>query len=431
MTLATASHAFLHPSYFPIDPFHLFFENIMPLLWDIWTSLSTPEELVHLSKEMAAQLGQLVADGMKTLPPVFCGPVRDPNLKRQSQYKAYEWMALLYWYILPIGIEIEMEGSVLRNFSKLVQIIEIVMTIKPLSDNEIEDLQDKINDFLIEYEQVYVGGDPNKISRCRLCVFQLVHIPMHIRWYGSISIGSQATVERTIGEAGHKIHSKKSPFANMANIFYEKELIKGLLLYYPQLQVGNVKSIERQRGKHTLFGSIKIKSEERKEGQPFYCQVQAIFDRVKILGKFDTTLIKRRWGKCNLSNGRVLSSTLSEAMGDKNKRSRCHFEAKTGGVNQLIFGKAVAFFKIEETNRCVVVYEQFVKMEKTLNVWRGTWSENLDVLDVTQIVDIIGIWAYNDTVYPLRKHPGSQWISKEANGIDVNEGHDGDLEWED
>jgi hypothetical protein len=420
--LASASPAFIHPSFFPLDPFHLFFENIVPWIWDIWTIESKPDDEVHLSKDMAEKLGQLVAKGMKTLPPAFCGPVRDPHLKRQSQYKAYEWMALLYWYIVPIGIELEMESSVLRNFSRLVKVVELAMTIKPISEDEIEGLQVEINQFLIEYEQLYVGDDPEKIFQCRLCIFQLAHVPMHIRWYGSIRLGSQATVERTIGEAGHKIHSKKSPFANMANIFYEKELIKALLLYYPQLG-----SVERQRDKPALFGSIKIKAEERKEGQPFHCQVHAIFERVKNLGQFDITLIKSRWGKCNLSSGRVLSSTLSETIGDKNKRSRCHFEAQMQGVDQPIFGKAVAFFKIEEIGQNVVVYHPLVKVEKMLNVWRGTWSETFDVLDVAQIVDIIGIWSYKSNVYPLRKHPVFQWMSKEEREIDIDE-EDGDFE---
>jgi hypothetical protein len=40
----------------------------------------------------------------------------------------------------------------------------------------------------------------------------------HIRWNGSIRLGSQATVERSIGEMGRKIRSKKAPFANFVEI---------------------------------------------------------------------------------------------------------------------------------------------------------------------------------------------------------------------
>lgn len=42
MPFAVASKAFIHPSYNLLDPFHLFFENIVALLWDIWSVDSRP-----------------------------------------------------------------------------------------------------------------------------------------------------------------------------------------------------------------------------------------------------------------------------------------------------------------------------------------------------------------------------------------------------
>jgi len=109
------------------------------------------------------------------------------------------------------------------------------MTIQPMGEKDLLELMGLIKAFLTGFEQLYVGDDPEKVSRCRLCIFQLIHVPQHIMWNGSIHIGSQATVERAIGEFGHKIHSKKAPFANLANIIYEKQLIHTLLLYYPSI----------------------------------------------------------------------------------------------------------------------------------------------------------------------------------------------------
>ena len=250
-------------------------------------------------------------------------------------------------------------------------------------------------------KEVYVGKHPEKISRCRLCVFQLVHIPMHIRWYGSIRLGSQSTVERTIGEAGHKIHSKKSPFANLANIFFEKELIKVVQLYYPDLGTDQI-----QQTKHIFFGRVPIKANERSQGQDFYHQLEATFQSQKELGEFNPTYEAiERYGKCNLHNGRVLTSMLSELIG-RPSRSRCYFEAHLNQGKELVFGKALAFFNITKTNKNVVIYHKLLKLQKTLNVWRGEWSEEVEVMDVSNIVDMIGIWAYNKRVYPLRKHSG-------------------------
>jgi hypothetical protein len=106
LPLCAASAAFFHPSFFPIDPFHLFYENIMAFVWDLWTiqSRSVAGEIFWLAPVVVAALGRLVETAMDTLPPAFCGPVRNPHLKRQSQYKIYEWMALLHWYLIPMAI---------------------------------------------------------------------------------------------------------------------------------------------------------------------------------------------------------------------------------------------------------------------------------------------------------------------------------------
>ena len=40
LPLCATSKAFIHPTYFPIDPFHLFYENIALFIWDLWTTLA-------------------------------------------------------------------------------------------------------------------------------------------------------------------------------------------------------------------------------------------------------------------------------------------------------------------------------------------------------------------------------------------------------
>jgi hypothetical protein len=103
--LCAASDAFLHPSFFPIDSFHLPFENCAPWFWDMWTVDSDSTECIHMSSSLASALGERVSRAYKTLPPTFCGPIRDPHLKRQSQYKMFEWMALVFWYMKSLNLE--------------------------------------------------------------------------------------------------------------------------------------------------------------------------------------------------------------------------------------------------------------------------------------------------------------------------------------
>jgi hypothetical protein len=116
-------------------------------------------------------------------------------------------MALLYWYILPISVKLGFNPGLLQNFSDFVEVIETSMTIQGRTTGELANLHNLIKKFLEGFEKLYIGKDPAKVSRFHLCLFQLIHIPTHIEWYGSIRIGSQATVERAIGEMGHKVHS--------------------------------------------------------------------------------------------------------------------------------------------------------------------------------------------------------------------------------
>ena len=164
MPLCAASPAFLHPSFFPLDPFHWFYENCMAFIWDLWVTLSAPADPIHISTDIARKFGGLVSEEMSTLPASFCGLVREPFLKHQSQCKIYEWMALLYWYIIPLGIELGFPAAVLENVSHFVEGVEIAMTFSPRSGKDLANLYILIQTFLEGFERLYVGNDPEKLS---------------------------------------------------------------------------------------------------------------------------------------------------------------------------------------------------------------------------------------------------------------------------
>ena len=419
MPLCAASPAFVHPSFFPLDPFHLIYENCMAFQWDLWTTLSSPSEPIHIGTNKACQFGQLVSAAMPTLPTSFCGVVRDPFLKRQSQYKIFEWMALLHWYIIPVGIELGFNHLLLANFSEFVEAVEMAMTISPRSTQELVELHQILQRFLKGFEQIYVAGDPEKVSRCRLCIFQLIHMPQHIEWNGSIRIGSQATVERAIGEVGNKIRSKKAPFANLANILYERELIKILLLRYPSLDFSPTSQMNTSENMCIPQNEIKILKREQKNSQEFHSHVNAICLWLGI--NFDPELEIRRWGKIRLSAKSLLRSRLSETRGRAPSRSARYFEAERGGDGKPIFGEALAFFEVQKTKELLVVYSPVINCEQVLKKWRGVWSDKIEVLSVLKIHSMVGIWPYKSRVYILRKHPGLSLLSEEECGKEQEE----------
>ena len=223
-------------------------------------------------------------------------------------------------------MELGFQPTVLHNFSLFVEAIETAMTISPRTGDDIQNLHKLVKCFLEDFEKLYVGNKQENISRMRLCMFQLIHVARHIEWNGSIRIGSQATVERAIGESGHKIRSKKAPFANLANIIFERELIKLLLLYHPLLEP---KSSSNSHGSANLKEIIPIKDvhvlkREKQDGTDFFLQLQAVCSWLNM--EFDINLVICRWAKIRLLGGTVLRSQLSECEGDPDKRQCRYFE---------------------------------------------------------------------------------------------------------
>jgi hypothetical protein len=179
-----------------------------------------------------------------------------------------------------IGLEIGFDTLVLQNFARFVAIVEFSITPIPQTEQELEHLQEEVNNFLLQYEQLYVGNIPAKINCMWLCIFQLVHIPRHIKWNGSIQIGSQATVERKIGEMSHQIRSKKSPLANLANQIYERELIRILLLHFPSLHSdrgnGHGSTSQPTSASHNQYRCMQKHTWTKKQGIPFNCMLMLL-----------------------------------------------------------------------------------------------------------------------------------------------------------
>ena len=270
---------------------------------------SSDNEKIHMGADMASKLGEEIEQAVKTLPSSFCSPIRNPYKKHQSQYKAYEWMALLHWYIIPIAWELGFDKEVLENFMQFVNIVEVAMSHTPKSDGDLAALYNLIKSFLEEFERLYVQNDPAKVSRCRLCIWQLIHIPVHIAWNGSIRFGSQATVEWAIGEIGHKVRSKKAPFANIATMLFERASIKVLSLRYPFL---NVPPKEKKRRGH-LYQSLPIKKVDIDGPSEYYDHLAAICDYLKIT--LNPDICVQRWGKCVIPGDITLRSRMSEEAG--------------------------------------------------------------------------------------------------------------------
>src|SRR6202046_1734844 len=213
-------------------------------------------------------------------------------------------MELLHWHIVPIAWELQMDPEVIKNFAMFSNIVEYAMTTVPRTQADLIKLYQKIVSFLQEFERLYVGNDPLKISRCRLCVFQLIHIPHHIAYNGSIRFGSQATCERAIGDIGHGVRSKKSPFKNIVSYKIDKQSARLIHLSYSTLFPVSEAKVQRT----SLFKVIPITQKQKREDNALKAHLQAIQSYPGV----ESDPILQRWGKCPLSGNITLTSQLFE-----------------------------------------------------------------------------------------------------------------------
>ena len=270
--------------------------------------------------------------------------------------------------------------------------------------------------FLEEFERLYVHNDPDNISRCRLCIWQLLHVPTHISWNGSIRFGSQATVERAIGEIGHKVRSKKAPFANISTMLYERASIRVLALRFPSLRM----SPKEKKNKEHLYQSIAIKKVEIDHPSNHYDCLAAIFDCLKT--PLDIDIPIQRWGKCMIPGDITLKSRVSEKLGQASRSSR-YFEAWEKDAEQPTFGEALAFYSLERANRMYsfVVYHKLLRTHDVYGRWCGKWSEDIMAMETSSISKLVGIWKYEERVHILRKHVGLDLLDLEEYGIEEQE----------
>jgi len=93
-----------------------------------------------------------------------------------------------------------------------------------------------------------------------------------------------------------------------------------------------------------------------------------------------------------------------------------------------VFGEAISFYTIEDqpTKQTMVVYNPLTNVTQPLGQIRGKWDRSLiHALDLSSIIDIVGIWEAKSNVYILRKHPALAMLSAEELGK-VEEGNTGE-----
>lgn len=168
------------------------------------------------------------------IPGAFGAPPSNLHTGRNSQYKLFEWAAFLHWFSIPMLVSMGAPQEVTKHWSLLVHAVSLILDRNGISEENLNLVQQMLHTFVVDFEKMYVQGELSLVHRCKLYIFQLLHVTTQIRLNGTFRLGSQFSMERTIGYFKRLIRSSKAPFVDLANCMIKQETLTVLALLYPE-----------------------------------------------------------------------------------------------------------------------------------------------------------------------------------------------------
>ncbi|KAL8277226.1 hypothetical protein RQP46_010399 [Phenoliferia psychrophenolica] len=194
----------------PLDIAHIRDELVTPLFWDSWGKLNI------LSVAQRLWIGDRMDAVAPDLPSLFCDSTpRNIHLKRNTQYKMWEWLAWALWYSIPLLFEAGLPEDHLLLWAQYILIITHILDPIPMTPERLADLSNLVADMAVEYERLFVGEDMTQIHLVTLSLHDLLHLPDAFRMTGNPRHDSQLPAERKIGGVKKYVHQHKLPFINL------------------------------------------------------------------------------------------------------------------------------------------------------------------------------------------------------------------------
>lgn len=213
------------PRSFVIDIMHLFFQNLIPLLFDHFRGKffkSDKTEASHTAPETQAnippasarfvqtddpycvpppewtRLGKDMRASASSVPADFGAQVRDIS-ENFATFKAVEWQNWAYIFS-PILLRDIFPADIYQAYVSLISTLQIIseQTIDK-SQDQMQSLRCRIANFLEHYEKTYYRYEFKRLPACRTTLHYLAHLPDVIDWAGPPCNYWQFPMERYCG----------------------------------------------------------------------------------------------------------------------------------------------------------------------------------------------------------------------------------------
>ncbi|KAJ7200625.1 hypothetical protein GGX14DRAFT_168794, partial [Mycena pura] len=229
---------------------HLLFENVGPNLVKLWTGtfkgLDQGDGNYEIDAEVWKEIWEETAAAMKTIPSAFIRSLAGGS----SKFIAEAWC---FWfaYMAPGLLRGRFADSKYHRhacqFSEIIQTcLKFALTIA-----EIDELEEKIVDWVEKYEEYYYQYCEARLSTCTLTIHGMLHIANDIRFCGPSWVTWTFYMERYCGFLKHGLSSKRFPWSNLNNRILNFAYLEQLRVRY---DLSEELSMFEKRGKPGLSG---------------------------------------------------------------------------------------------------------------------------------------------------------------------------------
>ncbi|KAF6741626.1 hypothetical protein DFP72DRAFT_244939 [Ephemerocybe angulata] len=215
-------HRFTLPGSFPSDLMHLISLNITDVLLNLLRgNLDRGEhdnaedwDWAALTGAFWDSSGEVVEKMRRYLPGSFDRPPRNPAKKISSGYKAREYLSYVYGMLpgLLVGV---LPDKYHKNFCLLLRGIRLILQRK-ITKEELILAHESLVTFCLEYEELYVQRNPERVHFVRYCIHNLLHLASETVRIGPLCLLAQWTMERAIGYLTQELRQPSNPYHNLS-----------------------------------------------------------------------------------------------------------------------------------------------------------------------------------------------------------------------